>query len=166
MGTPQVQALQAKAERRARVARPYHQDQPRALRALAASICPTAGYWEPDELRGSRPDLRERGGETPPRHSTETRDRCDGRDRERPAAGDQRSPAAAAAIQAGRAAGEMNCCLKIERKVRSVYKYSAFIFTVLFTLWQINANSTEQSRFQLGGVIISMSILDAIRSAY
>jgi hypothetical protein len=31
---------------------------------------PTAGYWEPDEPRGSRPVLRERGGETPPRHST------------------------------------------------------------------------------------------------
>jgi hypothetical protein len=30
---------------------------------------PTAGYWEPDEPRGSRPVLRERGGETPPRHS-------------------------------------------------------------------------------------------------
>ncbi len=30
---------------------------------------PTAGYWEPDEPRGSRPILRERGGETPPRHS-------------------------------------------------------------------------------------------------
>jgi non-ribosomal peptide synthetase component F len=30
---------------------------------------PTAGYWEPDESRGSRPVLRERGGETPPRHS-------------------------------------------------------------------------------------------------
>ena len=29
----------------------------------------TAGYWEPDEPRGSRPVLRERGGETPPRHS-------------------------------------------------------------------------------------------------
>ena len=32
---------------------------------------PTAGYWEPDEPRGSRPVLRERGGETPPRHSPE-----------------------------------------------------------------------------------------------
>ena len=32
---------------------------------------PTAGYREPDELRGSRPVLRERGGETPPRHSPE-----------------------------------------------------------------------------------------------
>jgi hypothetical protein len=51
------------------VARLCHQDQPRALRALAASICRTAGYWEPDEPRGSRPVLRERGGETPPRHS-------------------------------------------------------------------------------------------------
>jgi hypothetical protein len=30
---------------------------------------PTAGYWEPDEPRGLRPVLRERGGETPPRHS-------------------------------------------------------------------------------------------------
>jgi len=29
----------------------------------------TAGYREPDEPRGSRPVLRERGGETPPRHS-------------------------------------------------------------------------------------------------
>jgi hypothetical protein len=34
---------------------------------------PTAGYWEPDEPRGSRPVLRERGGETPPRHSPEIR---------------------------------------------------------------------------------------------
>jgi hypothetical protein len=33
----------------------------------------TAGYWEPDEPRGSRPVLRERGGETPPRHSPEGR---------------------------------------------------------------------------------------------
>src|ERR1039458_3711075 len=33
----------------------------------------TAGYWEPDEPRGSRPVLRERGGETPPRHSPEIR---------------------------------------------------------------------------------------------
>jgi hypothetical protein len=29
----------------------------------------TAGFREPDEPRGSRPVLRERGGETPPRHS-------------------------------------------------------------------------------------------------
>ncbi len=34
---------------------------------------PTAGYREPDEPRGSRPVLRERGGETPPRHSPEKR---------------------------------------------------------------------------------------------
>ncbi len=33
---------------------------------------PTAGYWEPDEPRGSRPVLRERGGKTPPRHSPNT----------------------------------------------------------------------------------------------
>jgi hypothetical protein len=38
---------------------------------LAASLRSTAGYWEPDELRGSRPVLGERGGATPPRHSTE-----------------------------------------------------------------------------------------------
>jgi hypothetical protein len=44
--------------------------QPRALCALAASLRSTAGYWEPDELRGSRPVLGERGGATPPRHST------------------------------------------------------------------------------------------------
>jgi hypothetical protein len=48
-------------------------EQSSALRALAASTCPTAGYWEPDEPRGSRPVLRERGGETPPRHSTGAR---------------------------------------------------------------------------------------------
>ena len=36
--------------------------QPRTLRALAASLCRTAGHWEPDEPRGSCPDLRERGG--------------------------------------------------------------------------------------------------------
>ena len=34
---------------------------------------PTAGYREPDEPRGSRPVLRERGGETPPRHSPAAR---------------------------------------------------------------------------------------------
>src|SRR6058998_2386604 len=44
--------LPAQAERRARVVRPDHQDQPSALRALAASTCDTAGCWEPDELRG------------------------------------------------------------------------------------------------------------------
>ena len=33
------------------------------------ATCGTAGYWEPDEPRGSRPVLRERGGETPPRYS-------------------------------------------------------------------------------------------------
>ena len=32
-------------------------------------IKPTAGQWEPDELRGSSPVLRERRGEVPPRHS-------------------------------------------------------------------------------------------------
>src|SRR5271166_6573635 len=71
MGTPKIQALPAEAERRARVACPHHQDQSRALRALAASTCETAGCWEPDEPRGSRPVLGERGGEIPPRHSTE-----------------------------------------------------------------------------------------------
>src|SRR5208337_4760680 len=29
----------------------------------------TAEQWEPDDARVSRPVLRERGGETPPRHS-------------------------------------------------------------------------------------------------
>ena len=28
-----------------------------------------AGQWEPDDTRVSRPVLRERGGEIPPRHS-------------------------------------------------------------------------------------------------
>ena len=32
-----------------------------------------AGHWEPDELRGSRTVLRERGGEIPPRDSTRQR---------------------------------------------------------------------------------------------
>ena len=38
-------------------------------KATLLDILSTAGYWEPDEPRGSRPVLRERGGETPPRHS-------------------------------------------------------------------------------------------------
>ncbi len=38
-------------------------------KATLFDILSTAGYWEPDEPRGSRPVLRERGGETPPRHS-------------------------------------------------------------------------------------------------
>src|SRR5271155_3655664 len=70
MGTPKIQALPAEAERRAGVACPHHQDQSRALRALAASTYETTGHREPDELRGSRPVLGERGGEIPPRHST------------------------------------------------------------------------------------------------
>ena len=31
--------------------------------------CTSAGHWEPDELRGSRPVLREAGGATPPAYS-------------------------------------------------------------------------------------------------
>jgi hypothetical protein len=48
---------------------PKREDNPSALRALAASTRRTTGHWEPDELRGSRPVLKERGGETPPRYS-------------------------------------------------------------------------------------------------
>ena len=40
------------------------------LRPLASWACgPTAGRWEPDERRRSRPVLREPGGEIPPGHS-------------------------------------------------------------------------------------------------
>jgi hypothetical protein len=39
------------------------------IRTNPGLFAATAGYWEPDEARGSRPALRPRGDATPPRHS-------------------------------------------------------------------------------------------------
>ena len=39
-------------------------------KAKSFGIIPATGQYEPDEVRASRPVLRERGGAIPPRYST------------------------------------------------------------------------------------------------
>ena len=66
VGTPQVQASEAKAEGRARLAGTGDPSITGSVRSLGASVWTRAEHWEPYELRGSRTDLWATGGEIPP----------------------------------------------------------------------------------------------------
>ena len=69
VGTPQVQAPEATAKGRARLAGTGGPVNTGSFRSLAASVWTRAEHWEPYELRGSRTVLGARGGEIPPRDS-------------------------------------------------------------------------------------------------
>jgi RNA-directed DNA polymerase len=65
IGSSEVQVLEAASTTITAMAGAHRAPPPRSVRSLADA----AEQWEPDEARVSRPFLRERGGETPPRHS-------------------------------------------------------------------------------------------------